>query len=164
MHHFPPVPSIPESPRPMTSSGHTVFGVAFKAMGLLREHISLPRKRVPEELLCSRGIGDLPPVLDPSPASSHCLSPSLMPGTGFILPTKRLGLSQTSSQNGASAGLVGTVQVALWQPLKCSPSLHANSSLCPASQGQPFPVIGGMGDSVSDRRLQRRTGAGEAGL
>ena len=74
-HHFPPVPSIPESPRLMTSSGHTVFDVAFKAMGLLREHTSLPRKRVPEELLCSRGISRPPPSTGPQ----SCLLPSPFP-------------------------------------------------------------------------------------
>ena len=68
-------------------------------------------------------------------------------------------LSLIPGQKGASAGLLEMVQVALWLP-ECSPSCVPS----PASALPLFPDTRGMGDGVSDRRLQLRMGAGEAGL
>lgn len=66
MHHFPPVPSIPESPRPMTSSGHTVFDVAFIRPWGSSENTSLCLGRECQKSCCVPvGSADLPPELDP---------------------------------------------------------------------------------------------------
>lgn len=81
-----------------------------------------------------------------------------MPGAGLILSVEAPALT-----DGAFAGLVGTVRL-LCGSLSVFARLHAISSQCPASWGQPVPGVGGMSGSLSEDLSQGRGWAGEVGL
>lgn len=86
---------------------------------------------MPAEWLCSPGMSRSVTSILPRPL---CCPWVWVPGTGLIFPMRTLMLSQTSGQNRALAGLVGTVQVALCSPLSVRP---------PACHLQPLPCLMG---------------------
>ena len=119
------------------------------------------------EQLCCPGMNRPPLKLDPRRTSSHPLSQTLDASGKIDFTREEVHASRRLLTGTELSGLVGMVLLYRGRPPSVSPlptPLHAVSSLCPASRGQPVPDAGGMGDSVSDKYFSHGRALGKQSL
>lgn len=103
---------------------------------------------MPAEWLCSPGMSRSVTSILPRPPCCPCV---WVPGTGLIFPMRTLMLSQTSGQNRALAGLVGTVQVALCSPLSVRPPcMPSPASALPHGDSQSQMLGAGVAAALTE--------------